>query len=193
MTPYIQDADLTICPCGCGERFSPIGSRGRTRTYFSPGCSLRANNYVKLTRGETAPAPRAEIQTTLLNPFYGRRHSDATRATLSAKASVPKPYLRGEKNGMSGRTGSSNPNWRGGGSPERQRMYASGEWRRLRRKVYARAGGICERCGSTELLHMHHVKPWAEYPEFRLTIENIELLCRPCHIDEHRKGGVRHQ
>jgi len=94
---------------------------------------------------------------------------------------------------MSGRTGEANPNWKGGGSPERQRLYASSEWRRLRRQLRARAGGKCESCGSTESLHAHHVKSWAEYPELRFDLDNLRLLCRDCHHNEHRKGGVRHQ
>jgi len=38
------------------------------------------------------------------NTFQGKTHSPETRKRLSEKASIPKPYLRGERNGMSGRT-----------------------------------------------------------------------------------------
>lgn len=161
------------CPCGCGETFAAVDSRGRPRSFFSPACSLRVN---RVSGGGE-----------------GRRHSDATKAALSAIAKRPKPWLRGERNGMSGRVGPLNPNWRGGGSPERQRMYASGEWRRLRRLLRTRAGGKCEGCGSRQFLHMHHVKPWATHPDLRLDLDNLRLLCVGCHRDEHRKGGVRHQ
>jgi hypothetical protein len=160
------------CPCGCGETFAALGSRGRPRRYYSPACSLRVN---RVSGGGE-----------------GRRHTAATRAILSAKASRPKPYLRGAANGMAGRTGATNPNWKGGGAPERQRMYASGEWRRLRRQLRNRADCMCEACGSTDELHMHHIRPWAEYPELRMDLDNLMLLCRGCHIDAHRKG-VSHQ
>lgn len=180
------------CPCGCGETFSPIGSRGRPRRFFSPGCSLRVNNYMHLVRGADTPSPARPVQLALLNPFYGRRHSTQTRAVLSEKASVPKPWLRGERNGMAGRTGELNPNWRGGSSPERQRLYSGAAWRKLRRQVLARSK-VCEQCGGPDELHMHHVKAWASYPDLRLDPANIVLLCRDCHYDKHRKGGVRHQ
>lgn len=88
---------------------------------------------------------------------------------------------------MAGRTGSSNPNWKGGSAPERQRIYASGEWRRLRRQLRNRAACMCEVCGSTDDLHMHHIKSWAEYPDLRLELDNLMLLCRDCHYDAHRK------
>lgn len=90
---------------------------------------------------------------------------------------------------MTGRTGESNPNWKGGGSPERQRMYASGEWRRLRRLLRKRARGCCEQCRTSHQLHIHHVKSWAEYPALRLDLDNLVLLCRECHHAAHRKGG----
>lgn len=174
--PWLQDADLTLyhgdvlaCPCGCGETFSPVDSRGRPRAYFSPACSLRVNH----RRGG----------------WDGRKHSDETKALISEKASVPKPWLRGERNGMSGRTGASNPNWKGGATPERQALYASTEWREVARAVKRRDGG-CVDCGSAAELHVHHVLSFAEYPELRLEPTNLQTLCRSCHYEKHKGGGA---
>jgi hypothetical protein len=123
--------------------------------------------------------------------FLGRSHSAETRRKLSVAASRPKPWIRGQRNGMAGRTGSSNPNYKDGSSPERQRLYASGEGRALIRAVYARDGYRCTSCGAGKTgprsLHAHHVKPWAEYPELRFEIENLVTLCRDCHHAAHRK------
>lgn len=171
MKPWVSDTDLVECPCGCAETFSSTGSRGRRRTYFSAACSLRVNR--KSGGGE------------------GRRHSAETRARISVIARGPKPWLRGERNGMAGRTGARNPNWRGGTSPERQRLYAGSAWRQLRRIVIAR-DEVCVSCGSSTSRHLHHVKPWATYPDLRFDPENVVLLCRPCHHDIHRKE-VNHQ
>lgn len=179
---------MTECACGCGELHSGVDSRGRPKRFVRRGHNLKgADNYMSL-RGDV----RQPVQLPLLNPFYGRRHSDETKAILSAKASVPKPWIRGERNGMSGRTGSSNPNWQGGTSPERQRLYSGNAWRRLRRQVRERDQGICSRCGSTDSPHMHHVKAWAIHPALRFELDNIETLCRSCHHDAHRKE-VSHQ
>ncbi len=52
------------------------------------------------------------------------------------------------------------------------------------RAVYARAGGCCEQCGRRSgLLDIHHKKPVSEGGDNSL--ENLELLCRPCHTLEH--------
>ncbi len=120
-----------------------------------------------------------------VNPFLGRKHSAETRAILSDKASVPKPYLRGKANGMAGRTGETNPNFKDGSSPERQRLYANAEWKALIRRIYARDGYSCVCCGSAKKgpreLHAHHKKPWAGNPALRFDESNIITLCRECH------------
>lgn len=128
-----------------------------------------------------------------VNPFLGKTHSDATRAILSARASVPKPYLRGERNGMSGRTGTSNPRYKDGSSPERQRLYASGVGKETLRQVYARDQYRCVRCGAPKTkprsLHAHHIKPWAGNPELRFDLSNFVTLCRNCHSWVHSKAN----
>lgn len=170
---HTDDGDLRVCPCGCGETFSPIGSRGRMRSYFSPACSLRVN---RVSGGGE-----------------GRRHTEATRAVLSAKASVPKPHLRGPGNGMYGRKGPLNPRYVDGSSPERQRSYSTAEWRDLVRVVRARDGYRCRDCGAEKhgrrSLHLHHLKPWAGNPEHRFDPDNVVTLCAPCHRARHARGG----
>jgi 5-methylcytosine-specific restriction endonuclease McrA len=120
-----------------------------------------------------------------VNPFAGKCHTDSTRRRLSQKASVPKPHLRGANNGMSGRTGPSNPNWRGGHTPERQLFYESQEWKNVSRLLRKRDKHVCRRCGRQKTgrksLHIHHIRSWAEYPDLRTTLSNLVLLCKECH------------
>lgn len=54
-----------------------------------------------------------------------------------------------------------------------------------RQKVFAQQGRKCCRCGSTERLHVHHKKEWAEHPDLRFNPENGEVLCHRCHNAEH--------
>ncbi len=132
-----------------------------------------------------------------VNPFQGKKHTAETRAALSRKASVPRPHLRGEANGMSGRTGETNPNYRGGGSPERQSLYASGDFKAILRYVFARDGYRCQRCGSPKKgkrgIHGHHIKGWAEHPESRFDPNNIVTLCRKCHEWVHSVANTERQ
>ena len=165
------------CACGCGATVLSPDAKGRPRR-FARGHNLRVDH----------PKDRLGYKPA----FAGRSHTPETRAVLSEKASRPKPWLRGDRNGMAGRTGSNNPNWRGGGSPERQRLYASAEWKAVRRKVFARDGYRCASCGElrhgAKRMHLHHVKPWATHPELRLDPDNLIVLCADCHRARHREG-----
>lgn len=48
--------------------------------------------------------------------------------------------------------------------------------------------GECERCGSVNRLQSHHIR----YPDnwYDTTLEDLEVLCRLCHWEEHHIGVV---
>lgn len=83
------------------------------------------------------------------------------------------------------RTGSDNPNWKGGYDSD----YASHtEWRRIKPKVRERDNFECQVCGITETeadntLHVHHIKPVREFDtaEDAHFIENLLTVCVSCH------------
>ena len=192
--PYLSDPDVTLhcgdalevlrtlparsvhmCACGCGTEIQNPDSRGRPRR-FARGHNLRIDH----------PLHRPGVE----NWWTGRTHTPEARAKIAAKAAGPKPNLRGKRNGMSGRTGSRNPNWKGGVAPERQLLYASGEWRKVVRTVKRRDGG-CVECNSAYELHVHHIESFADFPLLRLEPGNLETLCRSCHYAKHSRRGVR--
>ena len=55
-------------------------------------------------------------------------------------------------------------------------------WRNLarRHKLEAKSKGVyyCARCRTTEELESDHILPISRYPELRLKMINLELLCR---------------
>lgn len=93
--------------------------------------------------------------------------------------------------------GSQNGFWKGGSTPERQRLYHSEEWKAVVREVYARDKYTCQRCGSPKRsargLHAHHVKSWAEHPELRQEPSNLVTLCNVCHAWVHSLENVNRE
>ena len=73
-------------------------------------------------------------------------------------------------------------------------FYASWPWIRCQRAYKKSRGGLCERCWAKGLIvpgdEVHHkVKLTPENisdPEIALNWDNLELLCKDCHIEEHR-------
>jgi len=88
-----------------------------------------------------------------------------------------RPELTGEKNHM----------WKGGITPERNKIRSSPEYRIWKYAVFARDNFTCQNCykrGGN--LNAHHIKGFATHPELRFAIDNGLTLCEPCH-KKHRK------
>ena len=82
--------------------------------------------------------------------------------------------------------------------PRYQRLLNSPRWTEVKRIVWRRAGGLCERCRRegyvTAGVDCHHKVPVesakTEEDMKRLAYDwqnNIELLCIPCHIKTHQE------
>lgn len=115
-----------------------------------------------------------------------RPMTQATKDKLSkAKTGKSYPNLAGKNNGMYGRTGKSNPRWKGGTTPERHALYSSLKWKDAIKKVWARDDGYCQRCNKKSngrnLFHIHHIKSFSDYPELRCEVSNLILFCAKCH------------
>lgn len=81
-----------------------------------------------------------------------------------------------------------------------QKLLNSPRWAEVKRIVWKRAGGLCERCRRegfiTAGVDCHHIKPvegahTLDGPDGMraraYNPENIELLCIPCHIKTHQE------
>jgi 5-methylcytosine-specific restriction endonuclease McrA len=86
--------------------------------------------------------------------------------------------------------GEKNPAWRGGITPENHKLRNTIEYDLWRNAVFARDNWTCQKCGIRgHVLHSHHIKPFARFPEFRTSIENGLTVCNSCHRKIHKKYG----
>ena len=78
-----------------------------------------------------------------------------------------------------------------------KRLYKSKAWQRCRDRYAASVGGLCERCRASgritpgEIVHHKiYISPEnVNDPAVTLNFDNLELLCRECHAQEH--DGVK--
>ena len=78
-----------------------------------------------------------------------------------------------------------------------QKLLNSKRWAEVKRIVWQRAGGLCERCRREGLIRAgvdcHHKTPVEsakteqEMERLAYDVSNIELLCIPCHIKTHQE------
>jgi len=102
--------------------------------------------------------------------MHGRKMSENARRLMAERS-------RGEKSAF----------WKGGVSPEHERLRKTKEYKDWRAAVFERDGYTCQMCGDRSVtghrirLHADHIKPFAAYPELRFDIDNGRTLCEPCH------------
>lgn len=81
-----------------------------------------------------------------------------------------------------------------------KQFYKSQAWRRCRDAYAKSQGGLCERCREKGLIvaghdvhHKIHLTPDNIHdPDIALNWDNLELLCRSCHEQEHRRVRPRY-
>jgi hypothetical protein len=65
------------------------------------------------------------------------------------------------------------------------RDFSDPRYKAWRAAVRRRDGYRCKRCRSRRRLHVHHIRPWAEFPTLRFEPANGLTLCRACHRQMH--------
>lgn len=95
------------------------------------------------------------------------------------------PWSKGKK--LLCNTGEKNIRWKGGVTPEHQKLRHSPEMKSLRKDVFKRDNYTCTECGRHRIpgdrviLEIHHIKPFATCKELRFDENNVITLCAECH------------
>ena len=126
------------------------------------------------------------------NYWLGKFHSEEHKRKVSEAGK--RRYLLGytsietRKKLSESNKGEKSYRWKNGVTPENRRIRHSIEFRLWREAVFARDNWTCQKCmrrGSI-ILHPHHIKSFAKYPELRFAIENGITLCIKCHNLIHK-------
>jgi 5-methylcytosine-specific restriction endonuclease McrA len=112
----------------------------------------------------------------------GKKASKETRKKMSLikKNNLPKYSFKKNDPRI---TGKNNHFWKGGITPINIKIRNSVEYKLWRTAVFERDNYTCVWCGDNKggNLEADHIKPFCDYPELRLAIDNGRTLCKECH------------
>ena len=63
-------------------------------------------------------------------------------------------------------------------------FHHSPRWRGLRLEAKRRDGWRCVRCRSKVGLEVDHIQPVERRPDLALVLDNLQTLCKACHLDK---------
>lgn len=127
--------------------------------------------------------------------WLGRKHKESTKQKIR-EARIKDghvPYLKNGEHWLKGVPREEHPIWKGGLTPERQKVYSSLEWSEAVKQVWKRDNATCQNCGKHHneyknrgTFHIHHIVSFM-IKEKRTDVDNLILLCRDCHLWVHSK------
>lgn len=123
--------------------------------------------------GDLNISHRPEVQQKVQD-YWTPERREVKRQEMLEKAKDRKWRLR------CGRPGMLNANFRHG---ESFVPYTPGWNDLVRQQVKERANGVCEHCGASDDLHVHH----RDLRKEKHDLKNLLLLCRKCHFLLHRR------
>ena len=168
-------------------------------TVLDPDCPYHQAEWLReqyVGQGRSAAEIAAQFGVTEGTIAYFLQRFAIPARTISEARALKYWGSHGAANPMHGRNGHSNPNWRGGFTPERQAFYSSLEWVQAVKVVWARDKATCRRCGmkpnGRSQMHIHHIVPFA-VKELRAEPHNLALVCVACHQWIHSRLNVNRE
>ena len=114
------------------------------------------------------------------------RRGERARAQILRQGGIPNARKFDGRNNA----GPNSPRWKGGITPENQRLRGSELYARWRIAVFRRDEFKCRVCGRTGgKLQAHHLKSWALHPELRFSVDNGVTAHKHCHKEVLHEGN----
>lgn len=80
-----------------------------------------------------------------------------------------------------------NVNWKGGVTPEHEKVRKSIEYYEWRRAVFGRDRFCCRVCFAKGYVNAHHIRPFRDFVELRFDVNNGITVCVDCHKIMHKR------
>jgi len=155
-----------LCKCDCGKEKTVPGWSLRKGISKSCGCLLKENLIKR-----------------------NKEHSGIKSFSFGKKG-----FFAGKKRPEHSKrmNGNTNPNWKGGITPENRKLRNSDEAKLWRLGVFERDKFTCQKTKKVGgKLVVHHINNFADFPELRFAIDNGITFSEKAHREFHHKYGKR--
>lgn len=146
---------------------------------FMKGHSKPKNAYSFKVGHKTSDETKNKIS----KAHIGIKHTKETKKRISEIQKGRKLSLETRKRMSMSRKGEKSHFWKGGITQFNKIIRNSIEYKLWRTAVFERDNYTCIWCGNNKSgnLNADHIKPFCDYPELRLAIDNGRTLCKDCH------------
>ncbi len=167
-----KEISKVYCACDCGGLMTLRKTRkSRKRTYLPGHQNRKPMNY---GREISCACGCGEI----ITEYRYREDKNRRRYRYKVKYQIGHG-VRGERNHF----------WKGGVTEQNENERVKFRYKHWRQTVMRRDNWTCQRCearnkrglGKTVVLHVDHIKSFADYPKLRYELDNGRTLCMGCH------------
>ncbi len=149
-------------------------SQWETSSFCSRSCSSKSFHQ---KRGNFSMSEETKLKISLSNRGKTKNFSEQHKQNIRKSFTLEKRKEIAVKH-----TGTGNPNWRGGKTPEILALRMTNKYKEWRSSVFKRDNFTCVTCGDRNVvLNADHILPFATFPDLRFDIDNGRTLCVPCH------------
>lgn len=185
----------------CGKEFKVLPYRKGTAKFCSVDCKTEyrkgrkqsietIRKKIKSMTGLKRHPLTKEVKEKIGNSLKGRIIPEEVRVKIGIKSkktwdtmSKEKKKERNAKISIS-KMRNKNPNWKGGITPIRTKIWTSIKYKLWRLSIFERDNFTCQMLGCGEKggkLEAHHIRTWKKFPKLRFRIDNGITLCKRCH------------
>jgi len=122
----------------------------------------------------------------------GCKVSEETKKKISESSSTPERIKISIANLPKNNKGEKSPSWKGGITPENERIRHSSEYYLWRELCFKRDNYTCQVSGEKGgKLVIHHINNFSDFPELRLVVDNGFTMTKDLHKKFHSIYGIK--